>query len=336
MNRSAKPRGYHRKRALILFLILALAVAAYLLVSRYEQSNYPEQRGEMDAAFAQLPTREDHGITYQLRPNLTSILFIGYDKQDDAPSVGYRNGGQSDFLMLAVIDHREKKIHRLHIERDTMTDVAVLGVTGRPAGMNKMQICLSHGFGATLEENNKRTVETVSRLLEDVQIDFYVDMDIRAIAAVNDALGGVEVTIEDDFSAFDASMTPGTTMTLHGKQAQTFLRTRRGVGDSTNKSRMRRHQAYMNSAIELFRRKMEEDGAFLSTFLDCLDGVVDMSISRGRLINELNQAYGYDIQPVKVFAGEYMVGKNGFMEFHVEEEDIRSWVLSTYYREKKD
>lgn len=61
-----------------------------------------------------------------------------------------------------------------------------------------------------------------------------------------------------------------------------------------------------------------------------------MSISRGRLINELNQAYGYDIQPVKVFTGEYMVGKNGFMEFHAEEEDIRSWVLSTYYREKKD
>ena len=36
-------------------------------------------------------------------------------------SKGYRDGGQSDFLLLLVLDHKNKTIRQLQIDRDTMT-----------------------------------------------------------------------------------------------------------------------------------------------------------------------------------------------------------------------
>ena len=145
--------GYEAKTkritgAVALIVVLVLAMIGFFVFSKLEEEAYPEQRGQMSKDFGKLPTMEYQGKTYQMKPNLTSMLFIGYDKTDDAPTVGFRQGGQADFLVLSVLDHRNKTVHQLQIDRDTMTNVAVLGMTGNEVGTRVMQICLSHGFGA--------------------------------------------------------------------------------------------------------------------------------------------------------------------------------------------
>lgn len=49
------------------------------------------------------------------------------------------------------------------------------------------------------------------------------------IVEMNDLLGGVTVTVEDDFSQVDSSLVMGKRVTLTGQQALTFVRSRRGV-----------------------------------------------------------------------------------------------------------
>lgn len=69
-------------------------------------------------------------------------------------------------------------------------------------------------------------------------------MNMDGISELNDLAGGVTVTLEDDFSSIDPAMAKGTTLTLHGDQAETFVRSRMTVGDGTNASRMERQEAF--------------------------------------------------------------------------------------------
>ena len=320
-----------RLGAVALVVTMLAAIAAYLVASRLEDAAYPEIRGEMSAHFGKLPTAEFQGRTYQLKPNLTTLLLIGFDKADDSAQTGYRQGGQADFLLLMVLDHKNRTVHQLHIERDTITNVVVLGLTGKEVGTRRMQICLSHGFGATPESNCVYTLRAVGNLLQGTEIDLYYAVDMRAIDRLNDALGGVTVPIEDDFSAFDPAMVQGTTMTLQGKQAELYVRSRREIGDGTNESRMRRQQCFMSAASEQMRRRMAEDASFADTLLDALEGISHTNMSRGRIINELNRAYQYNILPVETLAGEYILGSDGFMEFHADEEAIAEWIIKVFY-----
>ena len=47
--------------------------------------------------------------------------------------------------------------------------------------------------------------------------------EIGAIAALNDLLGGVTVTLQDDFTMADPAMQAGATITLTGEQAVTLV-----------------------------------------------------------------------------------------------------------------
>ncbi|MBP3637903.1 MAG: LCP family protein [Clostridia bacterium] len=328
--------GYEAKTkritgAVALIVVLVLAVIGFFIFSKLEEEAYPEQRGQMSKDFGKLPTMEYQGKTYQMKPNLTSMLFIGYDKTDDAPTVGFRQGGQADFLVLSVLDHRNKTVHQLQIDRDTMTNVAVLGVMGNKVGTRVMQICLSHGFGADDETNSKYTVDAVSNLLQGAPIDLYLAMDIRGINILNDALGGVKVPIEDDFSAYDPTMVQGTTMKLQGQQAELYVRSRYHIGDGTNEQRMRRQQHFMDAAVQLIQERISAEASFADTLLDAIEEVSNTNVTRGRLINEINRAYKYDIRPADTLAGEYKAGDDGFMEFHASEESIISWIINVFY-----
>lgn len=317
--------------AVALIAVLVLAVIGFFVFSKMEEEAYPEQRGQMSKDFGKLPTMEYQGKTYQMKPNLTSMLFIGYDKTDDAPVVGFRQGGQADFLLLSVMDHRNKTVHQLHIDRDTMANVAVLGVMGNEVGTRLMQICLSHGFGADDETNCKYTVDAVSNLLQGAPIDLYLAMDIRGIDLLNDALGGVKVPIEDDFSAYDPTMVQGTTMKLQGHQAELYVRSRYQIGNGSNEQRMRRQQLFMDAAVQLVQQGISADSSYANTLLDAIEEVSNTNMTRGRLINEINRAYKYDIRPADTLAGEYKAGDDGFMEFHANEESIISWIINVFY-----
>lgn len=206
----------HRSRERVRIGVLLAGVAVVLLllyqVGRWLETNgnQPEARGEYVQPQSTAQSIEIDGVSYQPKENLTTILLMGIDRETDQQSVGNRNGGQADFLRLIVIDSANKTVSQLQIDRDTMTPITVLGVLGDRSGIRTAQISLSHGFGDGGEQSCELTVEAVSNLLLNTPIDFYVAMNLDGISELNDLVGGVTVTLEDDFSALDPTMTVGT------------------------------------------------------------------------------------------------------------------------------
>ncbi|MBO4299525.1 MAG: LCP family protein [Clostridia bacterium] len=332
MQRSRGERRARARRNLFILFLVMLALGIALAVAQYvEDRNQTQQRGVTNAAIGQRKRVEYEGKTYAERTNLTTLLLMGIDRDSDAPTYGGRQGGQADFLLLIVIDHANKTISQLQIDRDTMTQVEVYGVLGNPVGTQTLQIYLSHGYGKTPEENCKNAILATENLLEGVQIDYYMALNMNAVGALNHVLGGVTVTLEDDLSALDPEMTKGATLHLTDEQAEYFLHSRMTVGEGTNAERMARHRAYMMAAVDVLRAKLKQSANFAGELFDALESDMTSNISRGKLLNEANQSYNYEVLPVATLAGEHVIGHDGYMEFHVAEGATLEWVMQTFY-----
>ncbi len=329
--------GYGRRDGLLRWIILAAGVVAVLLLAyqggRWLESRdaKPETRGNYQQRYEYEETIEVGGESYRKRRNLTTILLMGIDRDSEMVSSGYRNGGQADFLRVVVLDSARRTITQLQIDRDTMTPITILGVLGNQSGVRTSQICLSHGFGDGGARSCELTESAVSNLLFGVDIDFYAAMNLDGISVLNDWAGGVEVTIEDDFSAVDPAMTIGTTLTLVGDQAETYVRTRRGIGVGTNEARMKRQQVYISRLTTQLDEKLRANQNAVGELYDALSDYLQTDMSRGRMINEMWAARDYERQPLLTPEGTYQLGEDGFMQFLVDEDKLQEMVLGLFY-----
>lgn len=339
-----KVRRYHREhgdpqkpwiKVAVCFGCFALVIGIiYFVGINIERSGTESTYGNLQERFADDRTILYNGKEYVYNHLIDSYLFIGVDQREATTAVtsSARNGGQSDFLLLMVIDPVSKTFRRIQIDRDTMTEITVLGILGNPLGTNTLQICLAHGFGDGKAQSCQFTTEAVQRLLCGVPINGYMSLNLDGIATLNDLLGGVTVTLEDDFSMLDASMTAGTTLTLQGIQAEFFVRSRMQIGDGTNAARMRRQQQYLDKATEMIGNKVKDDSTFVGTLFDGLKDYIITDISRGKMINEANKAAKYQDMGTLTLKGEHTTGSDGFVEFHADEDALIQMVLDVFYQ----
>ncbi len=321
-------------------LILLITGAALFILLRMTERSWSdryrlqETRETGNQAFMDEGIVEWNGNRYRKKPALTLILLAGIDKdgtEAPSPRVNYRNGGQADFLMLLAIDHGEKQIHQLQIDRDTMSQVTVLGVYGNETGTRELQICLAHSFGARPEDNARYTVRAVRTLLNDLEIDGYYMVDYSAVPLMTDLVDGVPVTIAEDMTAVNPEWHKGHTITLTGPAAETFVRTRKTVGSGTNAERMNRQAIYMQAVIRRIREKLSDDPDFASRLVSELHTIAVTDLTDLKLLEEINSARSYEILPVDYLPGRYDRDSNDFTEFYPEEGSVTEWVMTHLY-----
>lgn len=330
MKQHVKKPGTKLKAVCVLLIAVAILLGLYRGGRWLEtRRNNPEPRGNYQERKANEATVTYDGTVYRQRKNLTSILLMGIDHDSG------ETGGQADFLQLIVIDDTSRTLKRLSIDRDTMTPITVLGVLGNRSGVRTAQVSLSHGFGDGKEQSCELTAEAVSNLLLGMPVDFYLAMNLDGIAALNDMAGGVTVTLADDFSTQDPAMAQGSTLTLHGDQAEIYVRSRRDVGTGTNEARMVRQEQYVTKLFTQLDTQMRSDQSFSGTMFDTLSPYLTTSIGRGRLINVVWLAKDYARQEPLSISGEHRVGSDGFMQFYADEASLYETVLDLFYEEVK-
>jgi len=309
---------------LVLAALLLFAGGSWL----EKRSRKPETRTELPQA--EQETVELNGHTYKKRDGLTTILVMGVDHETQE-SYAYRQAGQADFLRLIVLDSNNKTVQQLQIDRDTITPVTVLGLLGDRYEPVTQQICLGYAFGDGRQTSCEVTVEAVENLLGGQEIDQYLAMGLDGISTLNDLAGGVTVTLEDDFSAIDPAMTKGTTLTLQGEQAETYVRSRRSVGVGTNEARMARQESYIRQLSVQLDEKLQKDQNFAVDAYDALQPYLTTSMAKGQLVNEAWAAKDYTRLDTIKPDGTYQVGEDGFMEFYPDADALQQAVLQLFY-----
>ena len=329
-----------RKRILLRSMILCsitllLLAAGMKFIDRIQGQKYREVRSTGTDEFMQLNVVELDGVRYKKIPAVTTILIAGIDQDESEQKKGnfsnYRNGGQADFLLLLAIDHSNKQIHQLQIDRDAMTEMTILSVYGVETGTRVQQICLAHNYGINREENARYTIRAVRGLMGGLEIDGYYMLNYSAVSDLNDTLGGVTVIVPEDMTSVDLRWEKGKTVTLTGKEAETFVRTRKTVGQGTNQERMQRQNEFMQSAIALMRVRIAEAPSFLSQLLSVLKQSSVSNLSDQQLLEDINGSADYEILPISYLAGEYRTSDAGYMEFYVQENSPQRWIMANLY-----
>ncbi|MBQ7846894.1 MAG: LCP family protein [Clostridia bacterium] len=330
MGRASRDTGKYLKYGIIALSVVFLISAGLLLLEIWEkgQGNFPQTEQEES-------TVEYEGQKYVLKDGIETLLVLGLDKYDGAvTSDSYNNDQQADFLMLFVFDNIEKKYTAIQINRDTVAEVNVLGVAGNKIDTVSQQIALAHTYGNGKDLSCRNTADAVSALLRGVKVNHYVSMKMDSVIVLNDLVGGVTVTVLDDFTGIDDTLVQGETVTLMGEQALRYVRTRQGLEDSSNASRMERQQQYVKALRESFKTCVEEDDEFVvEASLEMADYLItDRSVTQLQEISRKMDEYKFG--GILDIEGTNKVGED-FMEFSVDEKAVEKLVIEQFYELKK-
>lgn len=313
----------------VALLAVFLLTGAFLLLELWEkrQSIFPEQKTENTVY-------EYNGVEYVKNEDVESFLILGLDKFEDAiNNDSYNNDQRADFLMLLAFDNSEKKFTAVHLNRDTMVNMNVLGVAGQKIGTVNKQLALAHTYGNGRDVSCRNTADAVSELLNGVKVNHYLSITMDAVPILNDLLGGVEVTVLDDFSGIDDTLIKGETVTLHGDHALTYVRERYGLEDSSNSTRMVRQRQYMTAVYDKAMLKIENDDNFV---IEASSKLADYIVS-DRSVNQLQEIAKklsqYKFTEIETLEGESVI-KDGLMEFRPDADSIDKIVFELFYKKK--
>ena len=87
----------------------------------------------------------------------------------------------------------------------------------------------------------------------------------------------------------------------------------------------------MRTAIKQLEQKTGEDLGFGESVLQSLEYISTTNMTSRRLAEELNKAYGYEVLPIDHPEGEYSIGEDGYVEFHMQEGAAVRWVFEHLY-----
>ncbi len=326
MRKSEHSRLPYLKIALIGVAVLFLIVVGFLFLRNWENrtGRFPEH--EIGAEII-----EYEGIEYVLNDNVETFLVLGLDKYEgELAADSYNNDKCADFLMLFVIDNEKKQYTAIHINRDTMVDINVLGVAGNKIDTVRRQIALSHTYGNGRDLSCHNTANSVSSLLMGMKVNHYVSMTMDSVPTMNDLVGGVEVVVLDDFTGIDDALVKGETVVLKGEQALTYVRARKDLEDSSNSSRMKRQQQYINALYDSFNACVENDSEFIvqSSVKMSEYMVSDRSVTQLQALAD--KFSEYEFLGIENIEGETILGEE-YMEFYPKEESIKKLIIKLFY-----
>jgi LCP family protein required for cell wall assembly len=176
-----------------------------------------------------------------------NILLLGSDSGGGNEEYGERGENLNDVTILLHISPVSQSATVVSFQRDMY--VPIVGCENGNPGTRKINEALYYGGMAC-------AVSTVEELTG-LEIGYAAKIEFDGVIAMSDAIGGVEVcvaeAIHDLQITFD--LEPGT-HTLQGWNALQFLRSRHGVGDGSDTTRVSNQQLFMAALM----RKVKSEG----------------------------------------------------------------------------
>ena len=319
---------------LLCVVLLAALIAGASLMAKKDAEAPIENAGTAQNAAVKQESLTYDGQEYPMKPHLQTVLLIGtdaleaYEEKTEGVKPFY-NYHQADFLTLLVLDTDNNTAKILQLNRDTMTDVPWLDVLGNYGGTEYKQLCLAYNYGDGGMKSCRNTVSAVSGLLFDAPIDHYIQISMTAIGVLNDLVGGVPVTIEEDLTAIDPAFTEGAAIWLDGGQAKKFVRARMGLENDTNLARMERQRQYLASFQKRAREAFNSDSEFMVKLLEKLSEFLQSDLTAQQLSDLVTRLDKSEISPIRYAEGELKTGE-WYYEFYPEEGSLWAMVKRAY------
>lgn len=316
-----------QKVVLISGVILLLVIIMGIVFCQDKQTEeIPDVEQEEEAGFETITYK---GERYKYNTDLKTILFMGVDKTEKVKEQEYAGrGGQSDVLMLFVLDTNKQQTQILQISRDSMAQVDVYDMYGEYLTTDTMQIATQYAYGDGAKKSCLLTKETVSELLYGIPIQSYISLNIDGIAVISEAMGGIRITVPEDYTWIDPSFEKGAEVVLKGAQAEAYVRSRDTSVTGSNNNRMERQNQVVEAvAVQLPERAKEDPNLYMKLFSSAEQYMVsDLSTSELEKLSTYESHLEIEQVPGEVKAGDL------HDEFYVNDEELYDLLIKLFYK----
>ena len=227
-----KPRRNKTKTALLVMLSLLLMLGGGLVLTAYLWSENLGNKASRVDAFGGLENRPEKAAN-----DSVNFLLAGTDAaRDGQQTTGEgRSGasGRADSIMIVHLSADREQAYLISIPRDTYVEVP---------GYDMQKINASFALGGP-----SLYIETVEKLTG-LRMDHYAAIDWEGFKSLTDALGGVQMTFEEDTVLAGGDVVPPGTHTLDGETALAYVRERKNL-EGGDFDRAKRQQNFMRSLM---------------------------------------------------------------------------------------
>jgi LCP family protein required for cell wall assembly len=184
-----------------------------------------------------------------------NLLLVGSDTRQGAGNSAFGDitSNLADVIILLHVSADRKSAVGLSFPRDLMVPWPACPSTSGgpgylPQSLGQINATISNGGpGCTL-----LTVEKLTGL----QIPYLAMIDFNGVIELSNAVGGVEVCVAEDINdTYTNTHLKAGLHNLQGLQALQFLRTRHGVGDGSDLSRISNQQVYLTALVRKLKSK---------------------------------------------------------------------------------
>lgn len=271
---------------------------------------------------------------YAYNEDILTFLFMGIDKQDETVQEMPEgtDGGQADALFLLVLNPRRKEMDLIGINRNTMTQIDMYSDTGAYINTVTAQICVQHGFGNGMEKSCVYQKEAVSRLFYGLPIHGYAAVNFSAAASLNDAVGGVDVTILEDMTSESPLLEEGKQVHLEGEDALTYVRWRDTDAFASADRRLERQMQYLEGFVEKTKISAREDIFNIARLYRAASPVMVTDVTADKAVYLASQTLDYrgGSNNFYVLEGETVMGEQ-FEEYYIDETALYEMILEIFY-----
>lgn len=330
MHKGSRKKSFLQIAAFLLAIVFIVSIV--FVVGDFLEKKSGFYSGEEEEAVGTILEFNDQ--KYTLKDHVETFLVMGLDTKEEISQVeSYNNNHSADFLLLLVMDHQERSVSALQINRDTLAEINILGVAGEKIGIVEKQIALAHTYGNGKEVSCRNVANAVSKLLGGITVEHYASVTMDAVPMLTDLVGGVEVTLLEDFTYLDPSYEKGETVLLKGDKALEYVRGRYGLENPTNEARMRRQQGFLTELAKKMMSSTDKAG-FSADFAVKISKYMVSDSSANQLELLMDKVSAYESLGIKEIKGESVVVE-GYMQFHPDEDALKQTIVDLFYQIKE-
>lgn len=272
---------------------------------------------------------------YEYNDDILTFLVMGIDQDHETTdNKDLVSGGQADAIFLVVANPDDKTIRMIAVNRDTMTDVVMKGIGDNGEDLTvKAQIAIQHGFGDGREESCELTKEAVSALFYDLPIHGYAAVNMAAIPEINDAVGGVTVTVPQDMSGLNPAWTEGVQITLKGMDSFRYLRWRDTTQFESARKRLERQKGYLSALVQTAIAETKKDMTLPVTLYGSLKKYMVTDVTADEVAYLAGELIDYHFEGDNIYTleGTTVMGTK-YEEFYPDEDALLDLMIKIFYR----
>lgn len=320
---------------LIVLFVAAVALGIYLVTYANNIMSNPEdafklnKKDENSKVVISSDDKDDE--VYNKTEGIYNILLLGIDS--NAEREAQRKGYRSDVMMLCSINFDQNTMHLTSVPRDMWVDVPrEIDDAGNVIKSSSQRINTAYSYGGGPNKDGaKYAMKCMEDFLSmdgtfDIDIDYFVSIDMDGMYKLADDLGGVEVVMDRYVAGVGNK---GETVTITSKNIDAYIRTRKGAGDDYG--RVSRQQDYIMAVAKKIKSMGTTEA--VTRLYGTITEYAKTNLSLEQCLSLASFVRDFDLSNLTKYTvqGTGFRTSGGASVLAVKEDELRAYMLDYFY-----